>query len=630
MSFLAPLGLLALLTLPLIVLLHLMRERRRRVVVPSLLLWQLMPRRQEAQRRRRLPLTLLLLLHLLAAALLALALARPQWPLDLFGGEEHLALIIDTSTSMDAPAPGVGAGSRLEAARARANALIGSLAGRDSVTLISAGPQAALLDRGGAQAAARLAAALDGLSAGGTGSDMRGAMTLAEAALRGRDNARIVVITDAALPTLADDLDQQRPALPVAWELVGDALDNRAVVTLAARPRGANGSVQIYARAVNYGTTPLRTSLRLYGDDELIDTRAVSFLPNGEVELTWSLPFGVGLLRAELDGADALPADDQAALNLLSARPIRALLVSAQPDALQRALGAVPGLTIATLDPLAYPGAPVAAEADLTVFDGYLPETWPAGAVLAINPPPGGTLLTVGARPREAEATAALSLDAAGTATFEGVSLGSLAFGPVVEINSPDWAAAWLSRGDQPLILRGRSGQSEIAIWAFDLAQGNLTGRLAFPLLVARTVRDLAPVPLPGSALLGESIVLRPDPRADSVELIAPDGLTERFVLASGETMRVNLAQPGIYQIFERQGEETLFASNLPVNAGSPIESALAPRPLPAPVPVPVAGEATAESAERPLWPWLAALALFVVMVEWLYVHGARRPGVMG
>src|SRR3712207_8291507 len=50
--------LLALLTLPIIVLLHLLRERRRRVSVPSLMHWQHLPRRPEGERIRRLPLTL--------------------------------------------------------------------------------------------------------------------------------------------------------------------------------------------------------------------------------------------------------------------------------------------------------------------------------------------------------------------------------------------------------------------------------------------------------------------------------------------------------------------------------------------------------------------------------------------
>ena len=78
MTFLLPLGLLALLTLPIILILHLLRERRRRMAVPSLLHWQNLPRKREGERIRRLPLTLLLLLHLLVAALIGLALGRPQ------------------------------------------------------------------------------------------------------------------------------------------------------------------------------------------------------------------------------------------------------------------------------------------------------------------------------------------------------------------------------------------------------------------------------------------------------------------------------------------------------------------------------------------------------------------------
>src|SRR5690348_8999035 len=106
MSFLQPLFLLALLLLPIIVLLHLLRERRRLLVVPSLQHWLNLPQRPGGQSVRRLPLTLLLLLHLLVAALFALALGRPR--LLLPADEETLqtALIIDTSSSMAAVSGG--------------------------------------------------------------------------------------------------------------------------------------------------------------------------------------------------------------------------------------------------------------------------------------------------------------------------------------------------------------------------------------------------------------------------------------------------------------------------------------------------------------------------------------------
>ena len=625
MSLLAPLGLLALLALPLIIILHMLRERRRRVVVPSLLLWQLMPRKQEAQRRRRLPLTLLLLLHLLGAALLALALARPQWSLALFGGTGHTAVVIDTSTSMAAPAPGLG-GTRLEAAQARARTIIGGLGAQETVTLIAAGPRPRLVDSAGPDGSARLLAALEGLRAGGTGSDLAGALTLAEATLQGRDGARVVVITDAAFPApLMEGLAARPAALPVEWMGVGGPLDNRALVALASRQRGAVGPVQVYARAVNYGQTPLRTVVRLFGDGQLLDTRAVSLQPAGEAELTWAVPRGIGELRAELDGADGLPADDVATISLDQTRAVRALLVSDAPAALERALRALQGVTVTTLPTARYAGSVEAGAAALTIFDGYLPGAWPAGGVLAVNPPPGSPLLDVGARPRAAGLDAgAPRTRGAGAQLFDGLSLGSVEFGAAREVAPPEWASTLLARGEQPLIMRGHTGRSEVAIWAFDLAEGNLVTRLAFPLLTARTVRDLTPAALPASALLGEALRVAPDPRATRVELGAPDGSVAVLEVTPGEALPLALDQPGVYTLVEQAEGRALYTGRLPVNAGAPFEADLTPRALP-PTPPAAALVSVAGDEARPLWPWLAAAALAVMMFEWLYVHGRRR-----
>jgi hypothetical protein len=620
MTLLAPLGLLALLALPVIVILHMLRERRRRVVVPSLLLWQLLPRRQEAQQRRRLPLTLLLLLHLLAAALLALALARPQWPLALFGSQRSLAVVVDTSTSMAAPA---GAGSRLDAARARARELIAAAGPSGSVTLIAAGTEARVVDAGGPEDAARLAAALDALTAAGTGSAIPAALTLAEAALQGRPDPQIVVLTDAALPALAAQLDGRVFAVPVEWQSVGRPAANRAILTLAARPRPGAGPVQVYARVANYDAAPFQGALRLYGDDAILDTRPVSMDANGEAELTWAVPRGVALLRAELDGADGLPIDDRFTISLAQARPVAVLLASPAPAALERALRAVPGLTVSTVDPRAYAGS----DADLTIFDGFLPDAWPAGGALAINPPAGSPLLEVAGRAREAAPDAVVQALPGGL--LDGVSIGSVAFGPVRAVTPPEGFVTLLRRGEQPLILRGRAGSSEVAVWAFDLAQGNLTTRLAFPLLVARAVRDLAPPPLPPSALLGETVAVRVDPRADRVELGAPDGAVRVVEAQPGRPVELALDEAGVYSLAERAGDRVLFEGRLGVNAGAPVESDLTPRELPASPPATAAQDGRGDG-QQPLWPWLAAGALAVMLGEWLYVNGRRRAPAEG
>ncbi|NTW01146.1 MAG: VWA domain-containing protein [Oscillochloris sp.] len=627
MSLLAPVGLLALLTLPLIILLHLMRERRRRVVVPSLLLWQLLPVRQEAQRRRRLPLSLLLLLHLLAAALLALALSQPQWLTNLFGREQHLAVIIDTSASMAAPSNKAGTSSRLDAARARARSLIGSLGGRDTLTLISAGSQARLRDSAGATGKTRLLAALDSLTAGGNGSDIAGALTLAAADMQGRATGQAIVITDAALPTLEEDLNHAPNTLAVAWERVGPTLSNQALITLAARQRSSSGPIQVYARAANYGNTAERSIIRLYGDEQLLDTRQVSIPAQGDIEITWTAPSGIGLLRAVIDGHDALASDNEATFSLTTIRPLRTLLVSANPAAIQRALQAVPGMSLQVIEPNNYVESST-SNIDLTILDGILPENWPPGAVLVINPPTGYQLLAIDAIARNTASDGTTLQSSPNTTIFAGISLGSVDFGPIPEITPPDWAQVQLSRGTQPLILRGSVEQSEVAIWAFDLTQSNLTSRLAFPLLLIQTIRDLSPASLPSSALAGQAVELRPDRRTDKIESTAPDGTINQVHVARGETVALAFDDPGVYTLRELSGSQEIFVGQLPVNTGSAIESDLTAHQLPATTSAPPATAEDAESNKRPLWPWLVSCALVVMLGEWIYVH-ARRANVV-
>lgn len=643
MAFLVPFGLLALLTLPLILLLHLIRERRRRVAVPSLILWQNLPRRMDAQRRRRLPLTLLLLLHLLAAALIALALGQPQWLGLLFGSGQHLAVVIDTSASMGARTSGLNGAMRLDQVRDRARALVGGLRGGDTLTLVAAGPQARLVETGNAESRSRLLSAIDDLAIDGVGTDVASALTLAQAALESYPDGRVVVLSDSALPALDNELANVPRKRPIDWESIGATLDNRAVVTLAARSwnnaaaenSDGRAAVQVYARVANYSQTSAATSLRLFSDETLIDTRAVNLQANGETELTWTLPAGTRLLRAELDGRDALPADDIASLSLAPPRPVNALLVSATPAALERALKAVPGVSVAVVAPGAYATSQLAARADLTVFDGILPEAWPTGGVLVINPPLGGD------RPGDAPLQATSQMHDLARETdrvvqpspavtlFDGLSLGGVNFGSVRRLEVPSWARVQLTAGDLPLVLRGRTDKSEVTIWAFDVQRGNLTTRLAFPLLVARTVRDLTPATLPSSLSAGEVLALQPGPRVESLELRDPDGQSRSLPLAANRetTVQAALSTPGVYTLLERSGSETLFEGRIAVNAGAAIESDLRPRPIPSGLDQGLSSaaqsnvEAGALPDRQPLWLWLVAGALIVMMVEWIYVH---------
>jgi hypothetical protein len=604
MIFILPLGLLALLILPIILVLHLLRERRRRVAVPSLQHWLNIPRRREGERIRRLPLTLLLLLHLLIAGLLALALARPQLAGTPRGTARQTVLVIDTSTSM---AAGAGATTRVSQAQALARDLLRELQPGDQATLIAAGPTARVVADGGAGDLAALLAALDQLRPGGDGADLAGALALAEAELDSQRERRIVAISDGsqagALPPAS---------VPIDWRTVGDEQPNRAIIDFATRLWG--GKLQLYARAANYDAAPFQTTLRLYGDNQLLDTQSVQIDADGETELTWTLPASYATLRAQLDARDALPADDQGFLAVARPRPISVLLVSAKPEALRRALTAA-GAQVAVADPSRYDDAQAGAKAVvLTVFDSFLPQAWPPGAALAINPPAGSPLIATepsGGTIPSGELTQSGAL-------LEGLSLGGVSFGIIQPVRTPAWATTLLARGDQPLILRGRDGEHEIAIWAFDLASGNLPTRLAFPLLVARTARDLAPAPLPAAIQAGAALPLHTVPGVTTIQVTGPDGA--RATMPS-TTALSGLTQPGFYRV-----EAADFNGQIGVNAGSVVESDLrqrqaAPQTSNAQFIEPAQANDSLQRRMTDLWPWLALGALALLMLEWGYIH---------
>jgi hypothetical protein len=208
------------------------------------------------------------------------------------------------------------------------------------------------------------------------------------------------------------------------------------------------------------------------------------------------------------------------------------------------------------------------------------------------------------------------------------LSLSGIDFGSLPHIQPPEWLQAQVLAGEKPLILHGQQGESEVAVWAFDLSQGNLTSKLAFPLLVARTVRSLTAPPVVASLMVGEPLTLEPNPRTDSIDLQYPDGQTRQMVVS--QTLIIEgLTQPGVYTLVEYAGDEMVYQGNLAVNAGTPLESNLRARPMPeAKMPYLALGEAEMEPDEQaprrdpnPFWPWLAAAALVLLSVEWVYVH---------
>ncbi|MCC6314710.1 MAG: BatA domain-containing protein [Thermomicrobiales bacterium] len=656
MSLLAPLGLLALVALPTIVLLHMRHTTPREKPIPTLRFWLAAePKPTRRPRLRRPPFTLLLLLQLLAAAALAIALARPVVagalaPLgfDLRTEPRHLLVLLDGSTSMAARGSASGT-TRYEEARAEAVARLGALGEGDVATVLALGSRIETFSATDAAGLNALRARLAALPMPGGRADLDAALALAHDLLLPDRANDAVVLTDGAVavdPTTA-------AAFGAPLELVRFAgsggSDNVAVVSIATRGTADAGSAPtLYTRIANFGPVSMTAPVVLRADGIEMDRQQTTVpADGGAVDLAWPLPPGATEATVAVETNDALPADDVASLPIgagAGSLSLRILLASDLASPLARALAALDGAAV-TIEPTSALTDPAAlAPYDLIVVEGAAstPDTLAAlkTPLLIVAPLAGGPLPVTGMM-----SDSGIERLRAGDPLLRGVDLSGVSFGEAPIVDPGSGGREVVGAGEGPLILRDEIGGEPAIVFAFDLTASNLPHRIAFPVLVANAVAELAPAPLPATVPLGDPATIQARSGTAAIEIIPPAGPPAQFtfdplmkaggVVAPREASFEQTGQPGAYLAIERDaaGNET-GRGRFVVNAGHSRESDLRPN-LDLPAVLATARSAdldtTSGSAITDLWPLLALAALALAILEWLIAllphrRAVRRP----
>ena len=644
-AVLAPLAALFALSLPLLVLLHMRRARTRSLPITTLRFWEEAQRHQRQRiALRRPPRSLLLLLQLLIAALIVLALVRPALPVPGLPGStppRQLVIVLDRSAAMRATdvTP-----TRFDAARERARALIRAASADEAVALLTLGDDSQTFRAADAAGRAGLFASLDALVPGGGRADLNGALPTLRALLLPERENRIVLLSGGVFATEPDRTALAALPATLRWEAIGAAADNLAITTLVTR-RSAQDATQneLFARVANYATTAITARSEIEADGAIVDTRQLTIAPNATVDVVWQLPANTrgARLRVIPNGgrADPLPADNEAYVVTREASQRRVLLVSDSPGDLARALAAQPGVTLTTVSARSYGDT---QPYDLTVFDRFVPLDLPRGGVLLVNPgTSGGLLAAVGTEqaPQIARADRESPI-------LAGVDLSGLTFGATPIYRLPSWATEIVGGQQGPLILAGNLNGREIAAITFDPSSSSLTKRLAFPILIGNLVERLQTHRVPTAVALGAGASLEPVAGTTSLTLRDPSGATHDLPLrGSGggvPSAYIVADQPGLYALIERDDSgATLLQESFAVNGGDPVSSNL--RAVVAALPAGAGGLAPALAASDPgqvgsatvavprrlgeLWPVLLALALLVLVAEWVVgMGGLARP----
>lgn len=639
LQLLAPLGMLALIGIPLVIYFHMRHTTPMEKSVPTLRFWQLVaPAPTDDARFRRPPLSLLLLLQLLAVGALGLALARPAVADALAGltqrtEPKHLVILLDGSTSMAAIDTDSGE-ERFSAAKQLALQRIDELRDGDVATVMVLGATVQSFEATDGAGLRTLEERVEAIPLPGGRADLNSALALTGNLMVPDLDNQVVVITDGAVA--ADPVVVANVDAPIELLQVGRAsAANLAVVQLTARSSGETANATtLFARLANFSDRDVNVTVSILVNGIEVETSGVPLAANNTVDFnSGALPAGVSRVRIELrsEEADVFPADNAAELVLARDSDLaqRILLVSDTPLVLQRALTSLPGAQVTTVSTTEHlSGEVVGGPFDMFVFEGYTPASAAelTAPVFFVDPPVDGVLPVSGVM-----TTASVQHLRSGDPLLEGVDLTGLTVGetPIHQLGENDVAVVEGESG--PLLYRGAApGTNEpMVVLTFDLQESALPQRIAFPILMANVVRTLAPAALPASASLGDPIVFEPRTGAVTMRVVSPSGVETDIPITTDSSGAVETAifaatgEAGEYTVQELDSNDRVAASgSFVVNAGHPVESNLRANPdLPEVLAQAAATDGGGATRQRlgDLWPALAALALGLLALEWLW-----------
>ncbi len=587
----------------------LLRPRRQRIVVASLLVWRrtIQARAEDtwlAWLRRH----ALLLLQLLVVVAFALALARPERQATVDLGPP-VVLVMDVSTSM-AIADRDGT-PRIQRARDEAAAFVDALGDDRRVSLITAGAVPRTLV---AQSTDRVEVtrSLSGIKPEASHGRIDAALDMARSLADPGVGGIVALFTDK------EAIGGPAPAFAgVRTVVVGEPAPNVALESFQVRRRlDAPDTVQGVVVARNDGASNAIAEVVVTAGRGTTHGRSLDLSAGERQVLVFDDLLPTAGYQAEVRSPDdGLPADNLAFASLAEPSGLSVVVVGDEPWPIVRAIQAVPAVTAQAIRVSSFDQD--TGDADLYVFQGFVPESLPAASSVFVQPP-----ATPGLGLDAPQTSDARPLALADSPLLRSVDVGDLFSGSDVTYEPPAWAQVDLSVGDRALLAHGIVDGRRTAIIGFDVAGPGVSQAPWFPVFWSNVVRWADPfAPLPEGVQLepGRPARLITHPRADRIAVTTPAGNTTEFAAPAASVLEVEA--PGAYTVRQFVEQELLAQTSIdfaPTLAARPGRAGVPPGRV-------ATGESSSQVQQQvEIWPWVAGLALALLLVEWWVFHRVR------
>ncbi len=629
-------------SLPLLVLLYILKLKRKEILVPSTFLWHKCVEdlrvNSPFQRLRK---NLLLLLQLLVLLLLTLAVARPILKVrDTAGGVT--ILLVDCSASMGATDVRP---NRLAVAKEAALELVDAMKEGDQAMVISFAAKATTVctltvDRGTARDA------IESITLADTRTGLREALLIAasaEAAAREQGKpCEVKILSDGGFEEVKGlPLKEE---FPVSYFPIGKGSTNVAITALEARKNiqvgdsapGEEVEYQIFVRVQNFMDKEAKARLLFSLNDRQIEVRDVTLPPvDGQTKAPGTLPvvfdrkgLTSGIVRVDLECADDLPIDNVAWTVLQKERDVNILVLTDENFFLKTVLNLDPKVHIALAKPAEFQehigkGGGTGSY-DLVCFDSvkFDPQSkWKPteGSFWFLNcVPPIEGYVQAGELKHPTVVSAMRDHVLTRYVNFHNVDIVK-----AIKMEVPKFADTVLESDEGPLITSYVRGKVRALVVHFNMYDSNWPLRYSFPMFVANAVGWLSgsASQASGSTIsAGDVIRMVPERDVDQIEVIRPDGGAQTYkVDEDRKILFATTERLGVYRMRRPGKPDVVYA----VNLLDPQESDLLPRESFELGKRSVKGSAEAVATNKEYWWWLAAFAFAIVCVEW-YVYNRR------
>lgn len=530
-----------LITIPLLILLYILKRKYREEVISSTLLWNEVYKNTRANTPwEKLRKNIMLLLQIIILLLLIFSLMRPFLN---FGGKtyKNIILVIDNTASMSAE---YGDETRLDEAKKIAKEFLSSTKDDTNTYIISFDGNSNLLQNGDFDKEVSNEI-ISSISQSYNSGDINETLSFVKAIGEGvEEDYEVIAITDKKF-SLGD---VNGKVVSLANSGVNASIDNISHKFL-------EDSVRVIATITNRGNGDYQGDFSLYDGEELISVKALDLKEGENKTLTFDLPsIKSETLRGELSRKDMISGDNTYNHVVGKKKVNKVLIVTEQNLFLEKAFSTIQNTEVYKTNNAS--NLTSVDNYDLYVFDGVTPDIMPSkGSILFINPSSNEFFNVVsGGEGGEAKAVIGEVSKYLEDTTFTAAKYNS--------IEIPYYGKGFLNIDEDFIGFKGEVDGRKIAALSFDLHNSDFPLKKEFPILMYELGENLISSGMVYSSnyKAGEKIIAKGLSLDSNITLTYPNGDTEE--IASGDEIKED-SQIGVYRL-ESQEEKELFSVNFP------------------------------------------------------------------